>query len=298
MNSSITYTQLMLLTLLALLGAGCTRGIDESPIEFEEKSTRNTENMTPEEWESFKNKAIEIIIRRYSSGQPTPAISQIRVVDLNKSINSQEILISPKEEKNSNAPSFDRLEVPETLTPSKLPDIKRPPVKSADKTFEKVDRYSQLKIKPEETKGKQYKIPPNAVTKIQPTPQPKAATQNPYIWPTKGTISMGYGKTDKGMNNGINIKVSNGSPVSAIERGKVIFVGTIKGMGKVILIEHPDQMIAAYAQVGNITVRTNDTVKKGQKIASILSTNGKDGELHFELRKGTQSINPSEYLPK
>lgn len=297
MNHSVAYTQLMLLTLLALLGTGCTRGINESPIEFEERSTRNTENMTPEEWESFKNKAIELIIRRYN-GQTKPTTGQVRVVDLNKSTASQEILISPKEEKNANAPSLDRLEVPETLTPSKLPAIKRPPVKSPDKTFEKVDRYSQLKIKPEETKGKQYKIPPNAIAKAQPTPQPKTEAQKPYIWPAKGTISRGYGKTDKGMNNGINIKVSNGSHVSAIENGKIIFVGTIKGMGKVILIEHPNQMIAAYAQVSNITVRTNDAVKKGQKIASIVSTDGKDGELHFELRKGTQSVDPAEYLPR
>jgi hypothetical protein len=49
MNPTLNYTHLMLLTLLALLSTGCTRGLDESPISFEERSTHHTENMTQDE---------------------------------------------------------------------------------------------------------------------------------------------------------------------------------------------------------------------------------------------------------
>jgi murein DD-endopeptidase MepM/ murein hydrolase activator NlpD len=302
MNSTIIYAHLMLLTLLALFSSGCTRGLNESPIEFEEKSTRHTENMTPEEWEAFKNKAIESIIHKYT-GQSTPTSGQVRVVELDSPAHLKPMAIEEKVDRSEphceekpNTYSSNKLHIPETLEPSTLPGKKAPPAKSEEKTFEKVDRYSQLKIKPEETKGKQYRIPPNAVQQSSSTAGALTSGSNSYVWPVKGSISKGYGKSDKGTNNGINIKAKAGAHVVAVEKGKVIFVGSIKGMGKVILIEHPNQMIAAYAQVANISVRANDVIEKNQKIASVLAIDGQDGELHFELRKGTQTLNPMEYL--
>lgn len=300
MNLISAYAHLMLITLLILLSSGCSRGPNESPVEFEEKSTRHTENMTPQEWEAFKNKAIESIIRKYA-GESKITSGKIQVIELpassepvvtqSKPVLEQPAAVQPTEKPNA-------LKVPETLAPSSLPSMKAPPAKSEQKTQEKVERYSQLKIKPEETKGKQYKVPPNALQAyketVTPTTQPLAPT---YAWPVKGSVSKAFGKASDGItNNGINIKAKAGSPVVAIDSGKVIFVGAIKGMGKVVLIEHPNQMIAAYAQVGEISVRPNDMVKKNQRIAEILGTEGTEGELHFELRKGTKSMNPMDYL--
>jgi phosphopantetheinyl transferase (holo-ACP synthase) len=300
MNPTLNYTHLMLLTLLALLSTGCTRGLDESPISFEERSTHHTENMTQDEWESFKNKAIESIIRKYS-GETKQSSGKIHVAEIYTPMEIPHCASeSPNIETNSSPQlrSVDRILVPETLKPSNLPSLKAPPVKSEKKTQEKVERYSELKIKSEETKGKHYKVPPNAVAQAEPSPQPIARPAAAYAWPVKGTVSKAYGTTAQGTNNGINIKAKAGTPIVAIDKGKVIFVGSIKGMGKVVLIEHPNQMIAAYAQVGGISVRANDAVTRNQRIADILATEGSDGELHFELRKGTKSLNPSEYLPK
>lgn len=308
MNTPLVCAHLMLLTLLALFSSGCTRGLNESPIQFEEKSTRHTENMTPEEWEAFKNKAIESIIRKYSGQSGSPSSGQVRVVELDTQspfeknmpkVRQDPIPVIPQTEECDKSSEDNRLHVPDKLVPSTLPGKKLPPAKSEEKTFEKVDRYSQLKIKPEETKGKQYKVPPNAVGQAETTVNEaplSVSNHSSYLWPVKGTITKGYGKSDKGTNNGINIKANAGSSVVAVEKGKVIFVGSIKGMGKVILIEHPGQMIAAYAQVGSISVRANDAVKKGQRIADVLAVDGQDGELHFELRKGTQTLNPTDYL--
>lgn len=316
MNLISTYAHLMLITLLILLSSGCTRGPEESPVEFEEKSTRHTENMTPQEWEAFKNKAIESIIRKYT-GESKRTSSKIQVTELpapSEPVASSicpateepvASSIRPATEEPAVAPLTEKtntLIVPDKITPSSLPATKAPPAKSEQKTQDKVERYSQLKIKPEETKGKQYKVPPNALAHAQNEPAAAAAsaqsaTSSSYVWPAKGSVSKAYGKASDGItNNGINIKAKAGSPVVSIENGKVIFVGAIKGMGKVVLIEHPNQMIAAYAQVGEISVRPNEMVKKNQRIAEILGAEGTDGELHFELRKGTKSLNPMEYL--
>lgn len=299
MNLISAYTHLMLITLLILLSTGCTRGPEESPVEFEEKSTRHTANMTPQEWESFKSKAIESIIRKYT-GESKSSSGKIQITELPAF--SEEHIIAKSALEKSPVPyvekqKADTLKIPETLAPSALSSVKTPPIKSDQRTQEKVERYSQLKIKPEETKGKQYRVPPNAVEQTQNENfTPNAVS---YAWPIKGIVSKAYGKAADGTNNnGINIKAKSGNPVVAIDSGKVIFVGAIKGMGKVVLIEHPSQMIAAYAQVGEISVRPNDIVKKKQRIAEILGAEGTDGELHFELRKGIKSLNPTDYLHK
>lgn len=300
MNLISAYAHLMLITLLILLSSACSRGPNESPVEFEEKSTRHTENMTPQEWEAFKNKAIESIIRKYA-GESKITSGKIQIIELPSSsepvvTQSKPCLEQPTVVQLTEKPNA--LKVPETLAPSSLPSMKAPPAKSEQQTQEKVERYSQLKIKPEETKGKQYKVPPNALAQannetLAPS-QPLAPT---YAWPANGSVIKAFGKASDGIiNNGINIKAKAGSPVVAIDGGKVIFVGAIKGMGKVVLIEHTNKMIAAYAQVGEISVRPNDMIKKNQRIAEILGTEGTEGELHFELRKGTKNINPMDYL--
>jgi murein DD-endopeptidase MepM/ murein hydrolase activator NlpD len=300
MNLINAYAHLMLITLLILLSSACTRSPEESPVQFEEKSTRHTENMTPQEWEAFKNKAIESIIRKYT-GESNHATGKIQVTEIPESSDPFPVVSKPVIDhptQSSHTETSEAIKVPETLAPSALPSTKAPPAKSEQKTQEKVERYSQLKIKPEETKGKQYKVPPNALAQGKgEAVSPSHPMEPTYVWPAKGSISKSFGRASDGTNNnGINIKAKAGSPVVSIDNGKVIFVGAIKGMGKVVLIEHPNQLIAAYAQVGEISVRPHEMVKKNQRIAEILGASGTEGELHFELRKGTKSLNPMDYL--
>ncbi len=120
-----------------------------------------------------------------------------------------------------------------------------------------------------------------------------------FLWPVRGKVITEYGRIAKGQaNDGINIAAPVGTPVKASENGVVAYVGNeLKGFGNLVLVKHAEGWVTAYAHADKVTVRTGDHVQKGQTIATV----GKTGlvsssQLHFEIRKGTQAVNPHDYL--
>jgi len=117
-------------------------------------------------------------------------------------------------------------------------------------------------------------------------------TEVSFIWPVEGEVISKF--TPGGKNAGINIKVSEGTPVKAAAEGTVMYAGNgLKGFGNLLLIKHKDGWITAYAHNSELLVKKDDKVKKGQEIAK----SGKIGDvgepqLHFEIRKGKQPIDP------
>jgi len=121
-------------------------------------------------------------------------------------------------------------------------------------------------------------------------------TANPeFRWPARGRIIQGF---KPGGNDGINIAVPEGTSVKAAESGVVAYAGNeLKGYGNLVLIRHPNGFVSAYANNGNIEVKRGETVKRGQTIAkSGQSGNVASPQLHFELRKGTKPVDPTQYL--
>lgn len=116
-----------------------------------------------------------------------------------------------------------------------------------------------------------------------------------FRWPAHGRIIQGF---SSGGNDGINIAVPEGTPVKAAEGGTVAYAGSeLKGYGNLVLIRHPNGYVTAYAHNGQLDVKRGDSVKRGQTIAKSGQTgNVGSPQLHFELRKGAQPIDPTSYL--
>ena len=72
----------------------------------------------------------------------------------------------------------------------------------------------------------------------------------------------------------------------------------LRGFGKLIIIKHNDDYISVYAHNNVMLVKENETVKRGQKIAEMGSTDAPRVELHFEIRLRGKSIDPVGLLPK
>ena len=126
--------------------------------------------------------------------------------------------------------------------------------------------------------------------------QADANGSNPeFRWPARGRIIQGF---KSGGNDGINISVPEGTSVRAAESGVVAYAGSdLKGYGNLVLIRHPNGFVTAYANNGELDVKRGDTVKRGQIVAkSGASGNVNAPQLHFELRKNSQPVDPTDYL--
>jgi len=129
--------------------------------------------------------------------------------------------------------------------------------------------------------------------------QPENTGTAKFAWPVQGHIIEGFGGSRHGeRNDGINIATQDGAPIRAAAAGTVTYTGNeLKGYGNLVLIRHENGYVTAYAHAGSIKVSRGDVVERGQ----VIGTAGESGDvdrpqLHFEIRKGVQAVDPIQYL--
>lgn len=132
---------------------------------------------------------------------------------------------------------------------------------------------------------------------ISAQPPPRASKK--FMRPVSGKIISGYGpKADGLYNDGVNIKAPLGAPVRAADNGVVVYADDeLRGSGNLVLIRHADRWMTAYAHMNNILVKRGDALERGQVIGAVGSTGSVDSpQLHFEVRRGADALNPAAYL--
>lgn len=115
------------------------------------------------------------------------------------------------------------------------------------------------------------------------------------VWPAKGEIIQKFTPQTKG----IDIAGELGEPVIAAAGGNVVFAGdAVRGFGNLVIVDHGDGFITAYAHNDTLMVKKGDAVKKSQQIATLGQSATSSPRLHFEVRRNGTPVNPLRYLPK
>jgi murein DD-endopeptidase MepM/ murein hydrolase activator NlpD len=139
--------------------------------------------------------------------------------------------------------------------------------------------------------------PLRAVTAETPPP---ARASGGFVWPVEGRVLSGFGGKAGGLHNdGLNIAAPRGAPIRAADNGVVAYAGKeIRGFGNLLLIKHDGGLITAYAHADSLLVKRGEVVTRGQVIGKVGKTGNVDSpQLHFEVRRGTEAVDPSSYLP-
>lgn len=212
-----------------------------------------------------------------------------RTTQASSSNNSGTLVIaSPNAQGGAKAPS----KAP-TTTMSRLPDPEPAQTQTAQNAPVVPEaRPSSAPAQPasQPTAQQQASLPP-------PPPPPMAGKG--FVWPLRGEVLNEFGPMAKGQHNdGVNIAAPRGTPVKAAENGVVAYVGNeLKGFGNLLLIKHADGWMTAYAHNDQLLVHKGEQVRRGQQIATVGSSgNVTQPQLHFELRRGTEAVNPYDYI--
>ncbi|MET1117036.1 MAG: peptidoglycan DD-metalloendopeptidase family protein, partial [Comamonas sp.] len=116
-----------------------------------------------------------------------------------------------------------------------------------------------------------------------------------FIWPASGSLIAGF---DEARNKGYDIAGKAGDPVIAAADGRVVYAGAgLRGYGNLIILKHNNTYLTAYAHNQTLLVKEDQSVRKGQKIAEMGSTDADRVKLHFEVRRQGKPVDPSRYLP-
>lgn len=159
--------------------------------------------------------------------------------------------------------------------------------------------------------GSQTPVPPSAA---QPLPeedtasaaQTRAAAAQPvadlssnisagvsgtFAMPVSGKIIRGYAK---GKNDGIDIAAPSGTAVKAAGAGTVAAITKDTSGTPIVVIRHAGGLLTVYAGVEGLKIAKGDAVTRGQAIAAVRSAD--PSFVHFEVRKGVESMDPMAYL--
>lgn len=121
--------------------------------------------------------------------------------------------------------------------------------------------------------------------------QATAASASKFAMPLQGKIIRGY---DKRTNQGIDIAAPAGTPVVAAAAGTVAAVTRDTDQVPIVVIRHEGGLLTVYAGLDGLKVKKGDTVSRGQAIGVVRKAD--PAFLHFEIRKGVDSIDPMTYL--
>lgn len=144
---------------------------------------------------------------------------------------------------------------------------------------------------------------PPAASTPAPAPPERTATATSasgdddinWAWPARGAVTSGF---DESRNKGLAIAGKAGDPVLAAADGRVVYAGSgLRGYGNLVIVKHNTTYLTAYAHNQTLLVKEDQSVKRGQKIAEMGSSDADRVQLHFEIRKQGRPVDPARLLP-
>ena len=127
-----------------------------------------------------------------------------------------------------------------------------------------------------------------------------AACSLPH-WPVDSRLTSPFGVRllggRLGIHRGVDFDVPEGTPVRAMDEGRVRFAGTMRGFGNVVWVEHGSDILTVYAHLSRIMVDEGTRVDG----STVLGLSGATGDvtgphLHFEVWRWGREVDPVPLL--
>jgi murein hydrolase activator len=122
-------------------------------------------------------------------------------------------------------------------------------------------------------------------------------------WPVEGRIVYRFGRDTLPSGgvirwNGIGIAAAVGTPIHAVESGRVRLVGQFGTYGLTVVLEHGNGYYSIYSHLNSAAVKLGAAVTRGETIGAVGGQNSDYGpHLHFEIRGENQiALDPADWL--
>jgi len=132
--------------------------------------------------------------------------------------------------------------------------------------------------------------------------QPFSEYKGRLTWPVAGTLVHDFGQPRVGGRlkwNGVVLVAPRGREVRSVYHGRVVFADWLAGMGLLVIVDHGESFMTLYGYNETILKNTGDWVAPGDVIATVGDSGGQSqAGLYFELRRGTQPVNPQRWFTR
>ncbi len=96
-------------------------------------------------------------------------------------------------------------------------------------------------------------------------------------------------------NKGVNIQTNEDELVRSVFDGKVSAVLEVPGLNNAVLVNHGDYF-TVYANLKEVNVKAGQSLKHKDQLGKVFTDKDGISELHFELWKNNQTLNPQSWL--
>jgi len=132
--------------------------------------------------------------------------------------------------------------------------------------------------------------------------QPFSEYKGRLTWPVAGSLIHDFGQPRVGDRlkwNGVVLAAPRGREVRAVYHGRVVFADWLAGMGLLVIVDHGEGFMTLYGYNETILKNTGDWVAPGDVITTVGDSGGQPrAGLYFELRRGTQPVNPQQWFTR
>ncbi|MBM4378676.1 MAG: peptidoglycan DD-metalloendopeptidase family protein, partial [Deltaproteobacteria bacterium] len=122
-------------------------------------------------------------------------------------------------------------------------------------------------------------------------------------WPVEGSVEVGFGRVYNArfhteiLQKGLHLRAPAGTPVKAVAGGRVVWADWIRGLGNVLVVEHPGQFHTVHAHLSAFARAPGDGVAAGDVLGRVGDTDSTKGAyLHFEIRHFGWAVDPLPWL--
>ena len=122
-------------------------------------------------------------------------------------------------------------------------------------------------------------------------------------WPVAGTLIHDFGQPRAGGGgvkwNGVVLAAPRGREVRAVYHGRVIFADWLAGMGLLVIVDHGEGYMTLYGYNETTLKSAGDWVAPGDVLATVGDSGGQaQSALYFEIRQGTDPVNPRRWVSR
>lgn len=169
-----------------------------------------------------------------------------------------------------------------------------------DRYGSEAERLADLNQSREQAEQQLRAIQAELARLAEPTPTTHITrTQGDLPWPVQGSITASFQRRDGVHYNGIVIQASEGTAVTAVHSGRVVFADWMRGFGNLLIIDHGDQIMTLYAHLQQFSARPGQQVNRGDAIGRVGNSGGQTRPaLYFEVRRGGEPINPQRWIAR
>ncbi len=129
-------------------------------------------------------------------------------------------------------------------------------------------------------------------------------THTPTMKPCRGRVTSGFGYRTSPFNHnkvsfhkGYDIASRVGTPIKATADGVVTFAGYHGPLGRMITIDHGNNITTSYGHAKKLLKKKGDVVKKGEVIAEVGTSGRTTGaHVHYEIHANGVPVDPEKYF--